>query len=270
MANKPETDYIKLYQDLHSQEADYGTSGSNYFDEVCLVIDYLKPKSVLDYGCGKAVLIKQLQEKYPDIQFYGYDPAIPERAKMPIDRADLVINTDVLEHIPEKQLPDVIKKISELSPRVFFGVHHALAYTLLSNGENAHCTVKPVFWYYHLLEKHFPNLTVLQGRESYLHTILTFPVKPHFIKSYETIMEHKNEKIMAELQKNIETLNTKYLETKQSLDVFMNSSKQLQDKTNERFVHTENAIQDLVRDNKRKRYFRFLGLKIKIHRITKD
>ena len=54
---------IDQYRELHQKETDYGTSGSNYFEEVCLVIDYLKPETVLDYGCGKAVLITQLQKK---------------------------------------------------------------------------------------------------------------------------------------------------------------------------------------------------------------
>lgn len=194
MMTEKASDYIKLYQELHQKETDYGTSGSNYYDEVCLVIDYLKPKTVLDYGCGKAVLIGQLEQKYPDIRFYGYDPAIPERSALPINKADLVINTDVLEHIPEEQLPSVIQEISQISDKVFFGIHHALAYTLLPNGENAHCTVKPIFWYYHLFEKYFPSMTVLKGRESYLNTILTFPVKPSLIKQYEdNIDPHKDE-----------------------------------------------------------------------------
>ena len=225
------SNYIELYQELHSKEDDYGTSGSNYFKEVCLVIDFLKPKTVLDYGCGKAVLLKQLEEKYPDIKFYGYDPAIPERAKMPVKQADLVINTDVLEHIPEDELPKIIKEISEISPHVFFGVHHALAYTLLPNGENAHCTVKPVFWYYHLFEKYFPCMTVLAGRESYLHTFLTFPVKPDFIHQYENIIS-KN------VSNEIATLK-------------------------EKCAYLEKILQELMHKEK---YFRFLGIKIKLHR----
>ena len=60
---------------------------------------------------------------------------------------------------------------------------------LLPNGENAHCTVKPVFWYYHLFEKYFPSMTVLKGSESYLNTFLTFPVKPDLIKRYEDIIK---------------------------------------------------------------------------------
>lgn len=190
---KSRADYIKLYQEIHKKEINYGISGSNYYEEVCLVIDTINPKTVLDYGCGKAVLITQLQKKYPNIKFYGYDPAIPERSVMPVEKADLVLNTDVLEHIPQEQLPAVIERISQISSRVFFRVHHALAYTLLPNGENAHCTVKPVFWYYHLFEKYFPNLTVLEGRASYFTTFLTFPVKPSFITRYEQLIDKQRE-----------------------------------------------------------------------------
>lgn len=184
-----EADYIEQYQMLHQKELDYGISGSNYYEIACLIIDYLKPKTVLDYGCGKAILITQLAKKYPDIKFYGYDPAISERSTLPIDKADLVINTDVLEHIPEDVLPSVVERISKISDKCFFGIHHALAYTFLPNGENAHCTVKPVFWYYHLFESYFKNITYLRGRESYLSTFITFPLLPEVIKKYEEITD---------------------------------------------------------------------------------
>ncbi|WP_428049135.1 methyltransferase domain-containing protein [Candidatus Avelusimicrobium caledoniensis] len=187
--------YIDLYKQLHKQNPSYGASGYEYCDTVCLVIDYLRPKIVLDFGCGKNSLIDLLQSKYPDIIFYGYDPAIPDKAHLPVKKADLIINTDVLEHIPEQELPMVLEQIRSLSDKVFFVLHHALAYNYLPNGQNAHCTVKPIFWYYHLFENYWRNITVLPGKRPWLSIVLTFPIPTSLFHRYEAeILVSKNSK----------------------------------------------------------------------------
>ena len=131
---------------------------------------------------------RELQKKYPAITFYGYDPAIPEKSVLPVKHADLVINTDVLEHIPEEQLPDIVKQIGAISDKVVFVLHHALAINYLPNGENAHCTVKPLLWYYQLFEKQFHQLTLLPGRYPWLSTVLTFPISVELFNSYNREM----------------------------------------------------------------------------------
>lgn len=184
-----------LYKELHTKDNHYGTTGGDYYDVICMVIDYLKPKTVLDYGCGKGILIKKLGEKYTNIKFYGYDPAIEGINKLELEKVDLIINTDVLEHIPEEEINNTIKEISKISQNVFFGLHHALAYTTLANNENAHCTVKPVFWYYNLLMPYFKNLTILSGRNEYISLALTFPLYPDFFVRYKELMKpHFTEK----------------------------------------------------------------------------
>jgi 2-polyprenyl-3-methyl-5-hydroxy-6-metoxy-1,4-benzoquinol methylase len=116
-----EEDKVTLYRELHQKSKDYGISGYDYIDIVKLAINTVKPKSVLDYGCGKGALLAQLKNVYP------------------------VINTDVLEHIPEECLPSVIERISMISQNCLFVLSHVRAVQVLSNGENAHCTGKPLF-----------------------------------------------------------------------------------------------------------------------------
>lgn len=102
-------------------------------------------------------LIKALAESFPDIKFYGYDPAVEGMDILPVKEVDLVINTDVLEHIPEDELEETIEKISSLSQNALFMLNHRLAGLILSNNENAHCTVKPPIWYYNLFCKFYKN-----------------------------------------------------------------------------------------------------------------
>ncbi|MFA7188430.1 MAG: class I SAM-dependent methyltransferase, partial [Alphaproteobacteria bacterium] len=160
-----------------------------YLPEISLMIDYLKPKTILDYGCGKGVLVDLLSRKYPDIKVYGYDPSVPGKNKLPKGKIDLVINTDVLEHIPSEILPSVLKNIAKISKNVIFMLHHALAYAILENGENAHCTVRPSVWYQNQIMQIFGDeISVFSGRRHCLSVITTFPVHPHIMDSYYKIL----------------------------------------------------------------------------------
>lgn len=180
---------IEQYMQLHQAKLDYGSTSIMYFEEVSLFIAYLKPATVLDYGCGKGVLLEKLTDRFPEVTFYGYDPAIPGRDTLPVQKADLVINTDVLEHIPEHALPDIIKEISLVSENVFFGLHHALANQILPNGENAHCTVKPPIWYFRLFSNYFYAVSLFDGRNEQISVAVTFPVTPRLIVEYYDLIK---------------------------------------------------------------------------------
>lgn len=190
------------YRLLHEENYNYGSSSIELIEEVRLIIDYLKPKIVLDYGCGKGLLIKALLDIYPEIKFYGYDPSILEFEILPIERADLVINTDVLEHIPEDILPNVIEKISNISQYVFFNLHHTKAQAVLPNGENAHCTIKDRRWYEELFRKYFGYVSIEDGRNDFNSVCFTFFLSNSLRTKYYKIinretMEMKIDRLLA-------------------------------------------------------------------------
>lgn len=187
------TSQINLYKEIHLGMPQYGASGARYLSEILLCISFLHPKSILDYGCGKGILCDLIKQRFPDIQIYGYDPAIPGKDVLPILSADLIICTDVLEHIPEAELPAVIQEISLISKNCFFALDHALAGAILSNGENAHCTIKPVHWYERLFSKYFSEMTVLHAppSEPWKSVILTFGVNVPFYRAYYDLIKPK-------------------------------------------------------------------------------
>lgn len=89
------------------------------------------------------------------VEKHRFDPAIPEYAAPPQGPYDFVICTDVFEHIPEyssdgKQTPvlaEAEKKVLGLSDNIFLNVSTRLAMQILSDGQNAHCTLKtPATW----------------------------------------------------------------------------------------------------------------------------
>lgn len=184
-----DNEYTEKYKVLHKKSDRYGSSSITYLQEISLFIDYLQPKSVLDYGCGKGALIKGLAPKYPDIAFHKYDPSIPGLETLPVDAVDLVINTDVLEHIPVEIIPNVLREISGISKKAVFACHHGLAQAILTDGTNAHCTVRPPAWYQSQIAEVFGDeITALEGRESHMSMNLTFPIHAHVFRKYHDII----------------------------------------------------------------------------------
>jgi hypothetical protein len=125
--------YLALNAQLHHDNLAYGVGGGKHADAVQKLCAALKSTSVLDYGAGKGYLAKALA--FP---IWEYDPAIPEKATTPRP-ADLVVCTDVLEHIEPDKLLYVLDDLRRCVKRVgFFVVHTGPAQKMLADGRNAH------------------------------------------------------------------------------------------------------------------------------------
>jgi hypothetical protein len=65
-----------------------------------------------------------------------------------------VISTDVLEHCPEEDMPWIVGELFAHATRfVFANVACFPARKRLPNGQNAHCTVRPLKWWRELVGK---------------------------------------------------------------------------------------------------------------------
>ena len=83
-----------------------------------------------------------------------YDPAYPKFAELPTGRFDGVISTDVLEHCPEEDMPWILGELFGYANRfVFANVACFPARKHLPNGQNAHCTIRPLKWWRQLLSE---------------------------------------------------------------------------------------------------------------------
>ncbi|MBM3358610.1 MAG: class I SAM-dependent methyltransferase [Betaproteobacteria bacterium] len=132
--------------------------------------------TILDYGAGKG---KQYEPRpikdgasgqWPSVMDYWdvdevvcYDPCYAPYSKLPGDKFDGVICTDVLEHCPEEDIPWIVGEIFGYATRfVFANVACYPARKRLPTGENAHCTIKPVEWWSELFAQvasRHPELT---------------------------------------------------------------------------------------------------------------
>lgn len=132
------SELIEQYKHLH-QSGKYGQSARSAAASIKLCVEELAPKSILEYGCGQSELHRAFASD--SLVFDRYDPAIPALSTIPHPSYDLVINTDVLEHIPEEDIDSVLNHFRTLSPHIFLRICTRPARTILPNGENAHRTV---------------------------------------------------------------------------------------------------------------------------------
>ena len=143
---------VELYKEHHKKVEVYGGGGALKF-HLQLVVDVIldtKSKTLLDYGCGKATVYTdtKIHEKWGGILPSLYDPAIAAYEKLPDGPFHGVFSVDVMEHIPYEELDEVLKHIFDRAERfVFLAISTEPAKAILSNGENAHCTVENTDWW---------------------------------------------------------------------------------------------------------------------------
>jgi 2-polyprenyl-3-methyl-5-hydroxy-6-metoxy-1,4-benzoquinol methylase len=94
---------------------------------------------------------------------HNYDPAIPDFAATP-PRCDLVVCTDVLEHVEPDCIVGVLKDLDRVTGKVIF-TSTALnpAMKLLPDGRNAHILLRPAHWWVDMFRKH-TTLTITELR----------------------------------------------------------------------------------------------------------
>ena len=189
----PSQDYKELvteYQMLHTKGNDIvsgeeifnGISLIYYLNEVEMIINKERCRSILDYGCGKALLYSK--DKYNKLKlnkqghvlaaplpelwgleyFALYDPGYEKHSAFPKGKYDGVICSDVIEHIDEKDSDWTLREIFSFSRKfVFLTIACYEALKKFDNGRNVHVNVKePDFWKEKLnkLSKDYPHLNI--------------------------------------------------------------------------------------------------------------
>lgn len=150
------TKLIEDYAQIHATQV-YGNTSLKNLRLLRPEILLLKPRSIIDYGCGQSILIDRLSLGYP-LDLYRYDPAIPAFAEKPVAAADLLINIDVLEHVEEADLDDVLAEMRSMCRDALIIVDTAPAKGFLPDGRNLHVTLKPHDWWRERIGQHFGEL----------------------------------------------------------------------------------------------------------------
>jgi 2-polyprenyl-3-methyl-5-hydroxy-6-metoxy-1,4-benzoquinol methylase len=130
-----------------------GEALAEYKHEVYKTIEDNNVKTILDYGCGKAkfhkILFnnKQVPGSPMNVTIEGYDPAVPMYSKKPEKQYDMALCVDVMEHVQEDKVEEVLKDLFSLGKFVFLTITCYPAQQILLNGKNAHYTIKEPSWW---------------------------------------------------------------------------------------------------------------------------
>jgi 2-polyprenyl-3-methyl-5-hydroxy-6-metoxy-1,4-benzoquinol methylase len=161
--------YLKQQRVLHAAPRGYGGRGSKWAGVVLQVALEYQASSILDYGCGQGSLAATLRaQPWNGIRISEYDPAIRGKDMMP-EFADLVVCTDVLEHIEPDRLGNVLAHLKLLARKAVFAVISLkTSNKTLKDGRNAHLIVQPGAWWKDRLRKagftlHNPPTVVREG-----------------------------------------------------------------------------------------------------------
>lgn len=151
-------DYLLLNKKLHEENKDYGANGAKWTKHVANLIQVTKVKTILDYGCGKGSLYFTLKDMVKEYQ--NYDPCIEEFSKSP-HPAELVICTDVMEHVEPEFTDAVIMDIQKNCQNiVFFNVALQPAVKTLPDGRNTHINLHPINWWVRKFINYFGVLEI--------------------------------------------------------------------------------------------------------------
>jgi hypothetical protein len=161
----------RIYSDIHAaglpsagEPAETLFAGNSllpFIETIRALVQASGAHTLLDYGSGKAVIHKQASVTLPNGKtidrvhdYWGvsgvtfYDPGVSEYSQLPQGRFDGVISTDVLEHIPEEDIPWVLSEMFGYGEKfVFANIASYPAQKTLPNGWNAHVTIKPPAWW---------------------------------------------------------------------------------------------------------------------------
>lgn len=120
----------------------WGGAGKSHADTVTAFANELQAWTILDYGCGRGTLKDSIQWPVEE-----YDPGIPGKRALP-KPADLVVCTDVLEHVEGDKIDNVLRHLRSLTRKgIFLVIALTPARQILVDGRNAHISLHPAAWW---------------------------------------------------------------------------------------------------------------------------
>ena len=145
----------------------FSGKGHKHYDKILPLIKSYNPETILDYGCGNGSLVQKIQEEQPNIITHGWDPAannLGRRLRIN-DTYDLLISTDVLEHIEPELADNVMTDIyNSFDKAAWLLICIGPAGKYLADGRNAHICNKPKEWWKDLIERNMPNVNFAEEK----------------------------------------------------------------------------------------------------------
>lgn len=145
--------YAEEYRRLHRKRDSIfsGRSILPHVNSIKELVRYYRPTTLIDYGCGKGIQyeLDKVHHMWGGKMPLLYDIGVPRYSKRPVPKGTCaIICTDVLEHIAEEDLPQILGDIFSFQPLfAFFSISCKPAKKSFADGRNLHLTVKPPAWW---------------------------------------------------------------------------------------------------------------------------
>lgn len=138
-----------------------GLSIVNHVASIRKLIDATGSTTLLDFGCGRGDAYRDPHKIHHELgisfsRMHLYDPAFRHSRALPVGQFDIVVCSDVLEHIPEFEVdPFVARLFGYARKAVWASVCSRPAKKVFPGTDtNLHVTIKPLEWWQAKFEEH--------------------------------------------------------------------------------------------------------------------
>jgi hypothetical protein len=149
-------DQLRKFRDGRPAKKKWGTTGARNFGEEVKHYLIKRPRyeTVLDFGAGEGGLGSFICEsierrsRAPEIKWTNYDPGVPGIDKLPSQRFDLIVSSDVLEHVEPEMIDQTCEWLRDHASKALY-MHIACdpAGLRLPDGRNVHLITEKMDWW---------------------------------------------------------------------------------------------------------------------------
>lgn len=178
-------DYGAEYGRMHESGKRFpGYSLGAYVESIARLIEAHQPERLLDYGSGKGYqyLARRYHERWGGLLPHCYDIGVQQIATKPAGLFGGVLNTDMLEHIEEPDLPVVLDELIGFVASggfLFLGISCRPTRKKLPSGGDVHRTIQPPEWWW---DRQIEPALARAGRREEINVRAEFDLgdPPHF------------------------------------------------------------------------------------------
>lgn len=144
-------DYRELAK--HADKNFGGLSILNHVVSIRKLLTETESHTMLDFGCGRGEAYKSPHKLYKQLGLPRhavtlYDPAFMPTSKLPVGQFDLVVCSDVLEHVPEHEVDEFVARLFSYAKKaVWASFCPRPAKKFFPDGRNLHVTQQPMEWW---------------------------------------------------------------------------------------------------------------------------
>ncbi|MGH7154764.1 MAG: methyltransferase domain-containing protein [Acetobacteraceae bacterium] len=113
--------WLQRHRDTHARHVVFGTHRHPYLRETIQRLAQAsmgdERPSLLDYGCGKGVFLREMQQSGQFRYAMGYDPAVDAFRQRPAQVYDIVLCLDVLDQTEDEFVEPVIEDVAQFVGR---------------------------------------------------------------------------------------------------------------------------------------------------------